>query len=53
MRILNAIKILFKFLLFDLNDYQSVLAPYVSKILENFVKLIMGEEYKLGSDIIF
>lgn len=29
------------------------LAPFVSKILENFVKIMIGEEYKLGSDLIF
>ena len=45
-------KELFKFLFMELMDYHTVIAPWVSRVLESFIKLYIGEEYKLASSII-
>ncbi len=36
----------------QLTNYNTSVAPYVSKIIENLVKFFLGEEYKLASDIV-
>lgn len=36
----------------QLDSYRSAVAPYVHKLLENLVKLFIGEEYMLQSDMI-
>lgn len=39
-------------MIFQLGDYGTAVSPFVAKVIENLVKLFLGEEYRLASDMI-
>ena len=45
-------KLLFQKLFSELNEYVSTVSPYVDVVLNCFIKLLIGEEYKLFSELI-
>lgn len=51
-QVLTGLRELIKSMMVQLDSYKSAVAPYVHKLLENLVKLFIGEEYKLASDMI-
>jgi len=50
-RLVKGLLEIFKSIIFDMTSYQTSCSPYVQNFLENFVKFLLGEEFKLTSDI--
>ncbi len=51
-RLLKSLKALFELLTDQLQLTDSPVAPYVASVLNCLVKFFVGEEYRLGSDLV-
>lgn len=45
-------KLVFQKLFNELNEYSSTVSPYVDVVLNCFIKFLIGEEYRLFSELI-